>query len=63
MLKMILAFACGGYGMDPDASKNAHAKAMREDCERVGLPLDDGTIKKYLDEAKQLRHELNAHLR
>lgn len=58
MLKLIIGLACGGYGMHPDAEKNQHAKSMREDLERLGIPLDDGTIKKYLDEARQLRKRL-----
>lgn len=60
MLKLILGFACGGYGLDPDAQKNKHAKAMRVDLEKVGLPLDDDTIKKYLDEARALRRKILA---
>lgn len=60
MLKLILGLACGGYGMDPSAEKNRHAKSMREDLEKLGIPLDDATIKKYLDEARQLRRVLMA---
>lgn len=60
MLKLILGLACGGYGMDPDEPKNKHAKGMREDLERFGMPLDDGTIKKYLDEAREYRRKLIA---
>lgn len=54
MLRLILGLACAGYGLDPEGARNPKAKEMREDLERVGIPLDDGTIKKYLDEAKRL---------
>jgi hypothetical protein len=60
MLKLIIGLACGGYSMDPEAPRNRHAKTMREDLERAGVPLDDDTIKKYLDEAKRLRRDLLA---
>ncbi|MDR5770193.1 MULTISPECIES: hypothetical protein [unclassified Caballeronia] len=60
MLKLILALACGGYGMKVDATRNLQAKSMRTDCERLGIPLDDETIKKYLDEAKALRRAILA---
>lgn len=60
MLKLIIGLACGGYRMDPDAVRNMHAKDMRVDLERAGVPLDDETIKKYLDEAKRLRRDLLA---
>lgn len=59
MLKLILGLACGGYGIDPEeGSRNLKAKEMRADLERFGIGLDDGTIKKYLDEAKRLRRKL-----
>ena len=54
MLKLILGLAAGGYGLQPEATRNPHAKAMREDLEKIGWGLDDGTIKKYLDEARSL---------
>ncbi len=54
MLKLILGLAVGGYGLQPEAARNPHAKAMREDLEKLGWGLDDGTIKKYLDEARSL---------
>lgn len=60
MLKLILGLACAGYGIDPSSTRNPKAKEMREDLERVGLPLDDGTIKKYLDEARLLYRKLIA---
>ncbi|BAO87865.1 hypothetical protein [Caballeronia cordobensis] len=58
MLKLIVGLAMGGYRMDPDAPRNLHAKEMRIDLERAGVPLDDTTIKKYLDEARRLRESL-----
>lgn len=58
MLKLILGLACGGFGIDPSAERNPKASEMRAGLERVGLPVDDGTIKKYLDEAKTLRKRL-----
>ncbi|MDR8396975.1 hypothetical protein NE850_11555 [Paraburkholderia sp. USG1] len=58
MLKLIIGLACGGYRLDPDATRNMYAKEMRIDLERAGVPLDDETIKKYLDEAKRLRRDL-----
>ncbi|MDR5755598.1 hypothetical protein [Caballeronia sp. LZ035] len=58
MLKLIIGLAMGGYRLDPDAPRNSHAKEMRIDLERAGVPLDDATIKKYLDEARRFRTSL-----
>ncbi|WP_459906760.1 hypothetical protein [Caballeronia sp. HLA56] len=58
MLKLIIGLAMGGYRMDPDSPRNLHAKEMRIDLERAGVPLDDATIKKYLDEARRLRRAI-----
>ncbi|MEI7294029.1 hypothetical protein WCQ02_17955 [Paraburkholderia tropica] len=60
MLKLILGLAYGGFGMDPESPRNMYAKRMREGLERTGIPLDDETIKKYIDEAKQLRRDILA---
>lgn len=60
MLKLILGFAHAGFGIDLDGTSNPKAKAMRESLERCGLALDDATIKKYLDEARQLHRRTRA---
>jgi len=60
MLKLILGFAHAGFGIDLDGTTNPKAKAMREALERCGFPLDDATIKKYLDEARQLHRRTRA---
>lgn len=60
MLKLIIGFAMGGYGYDPDAPKNRLAGAMRADMEKHGVPLDDETIKKYLTEARKHRKQILA---
>ncbi|WP_439671413.1 hypothetical protein AEMCBJ_04350 [Cupriavidus necator] len=60
MLQLILGLAHAGFNVDLDGNRNTKAKQMREALERCGLGLDDSTIKKYLDEARQLRRRILA---
>lgn len=60
MLKLILGLAHAGFNVDLDGNRNTKAKQMREALERCGLGVDDSTIKKYLDEARQLRRRVLA---
>ncbi|WP_250520685.1 hypothetical protein, partial [Caballeronia sp. NCTM1] len=48
----------GSFTAKGNTPRNLHAKEMRIDLERAGVPLDDATIKKYLDEARRLRKSL-----
>ena len=53
MLKLLAAMAIKGYGFDPRLPRNSATKDIRTDLETLGLPMDDGTILKYLKEGSQ----------
>jgi hypothetical protein len=52
LLKLVLGMAIGGYGYNPKASKSTQTKAIADDLRKCGIPLDEGTVLKYLTEAK-----------
>ncbi|MDP2804007.1 MAG: hypothetical protein Q8O26_19220 [Phreatobacter sp.] len=54
VLKLILGMAIGGYGYAPTASRSPVAKDIAGDLHRLGLTLDEDTVRKYLEEAKGL---------
>jgi hypothetical protein len=57
-LKLIAVLAkC--YGYDP-LKKNSAAAEIKSELERLGLSLDEDTIRKYLAAAIELQHETNA---
>ena len=51
LLKMILAMAIGGYGHAPLRSRSPTAGDIENDLHKIGLSLDQDTIRKYLKEA------------
>jgi hypothetical protein len=54
MLKLIIGLACGVYGYDPGAARNTATGEIKRDLERIGLAIDDDTIRKYLREGADL---------
>jgi hypothetical protein len=60
LLKLILGMAMKGYSYDPKATRSAETKEIADDLVLAGLPLDVDTVRKYLQEAKDLfADELN----
>lgn len=54
LLKLILGIAIKGYVYDPKAARSPTAKEIASDMALVGLSMDEDTVRKYLNEAKQL---------
>jgi hypothetical protein len=54
VLKLILGMAMAFYGYDRQNLRNAAISQIKSDLELKGIKMDDGTIRKYLDEAKAL---------
>lgn len=55
VLKLILGMAVAFYGYDPASGRNPAISQIKSDLALKGVKIDDGTIRKYLDEAKALR--------
>ena len=54
MLKMIIGMAIKGYAYNPKASRSPIAQEISGDLDRLGISLDSDTIRKYLNDAKEL---------
>ena len=54
LLKLFIGLALSNYGLDPKSSDQIKATEIKSDLDLKGINFDDGTIRKYLDEAKQL---------
>lgn len=54
LLKMVIGMAIQGYGHDPKASKTSTASEIASDLQLVDLPLDQDTVRKYLQEGRDL---------
>jgi hypothetical protein len=54
MLKLIISMAIKGYVYDPKAGRSGAAREIAGDLRLAGLALDEDTIRKYLNEAKEL---------
>ncbi len=58
MLKLIIGMAIDAYGYSPDKSRNeatgTNKGSIRAGLETRGIFVDDDTIRKYLNEAKEL---------
>ena len=46
--------AVNGYGHDPKAVRNSTAKEIAGDLHRLGIALDEDTVRKYLAEGRDL---------
>jgi hypothetical protein len=53
-LKLIIGMAVEGYRYNPKANRNEATREIAEDLEKVGVPLDQDTVRKWLTEAKEL---------
>ncbi|MDF0605747.1 hypothetical protein HZU77_008790 [Neisseriaceae bacterium TC5R-5] len=51
LYKIIIGLAIGGYRYDPSAKRNMLLADMRKDIEKVGLTIDDDTLRKWLIKA------------
>jgi hypothetical protein len=54
LLKLIAAMSCEQYGYDPRPERSTVPTSIKGDLERVGIAMDDKTIRKWLKEASQL---------
>jgi hypothetical protein len=54
MLKLVIGMAIKGYVYDPKAGRSGAAREIAGDLQLAGLALDEDTIRKYLNEAKEL---------
>lgn len=54
LLKMIRGIAVEKYAYDPDKKRNSAARDITSDVEKQGFKIDDGTVRKWLDQAFDL---------
>jgi hypothetical protein len=54
MLKLIIGMAVAYYAYEPKAIRNESIKTIQNDLEAKGFKISDDTIRRYLNEAKQL---------
>jgi len=50
MLKLVVGMAVAGYKYDPNLKKNSAVADIEADLAKLGLPLTDDTIRKYIKE-------------
>jgi hypothetical protein len=51
LLKLVIGMAVQGYNYNPDVKKSGIVAEIKSDIERIGLALDDDTIRNYLKQA------------
>ncbi|MBG7619323.1 hypothetical protein I5R65_07595 [Herbaspirillum sp. AP02] len=54
LLKIILGMAIKGYAYDPDAKRSSIAKEISEDLQKLGMSIDDDTVRNHLNRAKDI---------
>jgi len=54
LLKLVIGMAVKGYAYVPAAQKNSAVQDIANDLRLLGIPLDEDTVRKYLNEAKPL---------
>lgn len=54
LLKLVIGMAVRGYGFNSKASRTGTAAEIAGDLHTIGLSLDEDTVRKYLNEAKDL---------
>lgn len=54
LLKLVIGMAVKGYGYDPKASRSDKVSEIAGDLTKLGIPLTDDTVRKYLREARDL---------
>lgn len=58
LLKLIIGMAIDGYGYDPKASRSPVPREIAEHLESRGLSIDDDTVRKWLNRAKEV-HDIS----
>lgn len=48
LLKLVIGMAMKGYSYDPAASKSTAVKEIADDLAKLGMPVTDDTVRKYL---------------
>lgn len=54
LLTMLLAMAVNGYGYDPKAQRSKETAEIAGDTFKIGLSIEADTVRRYLNEAKEL---------
>ena len=54
LLKLVIGLAIDAYGYDPHAFRSPITKEISDILARRGIPLDEDTVRKYLQAAKEL---------
>jgi hypothetical protein len=54
LLKIVIGMAIKGYAHMPHDGRTTTAREIASDLRLEGIPLDEDTIRKYLNEAKEL---------
>lgn len=54
LLKLVIGMALAGYKYDPKASRSPIVAEITDDLARAGIGLDADTVRKYLQEAREL---------
>lgn len=55
LLKILIGIAMEKYAFNPDNQKNSAAKRISDDLYKNGISVSEDTVRKYLDEAKDLK--------
>jgi hypothetical protein len=58
LLKLVLGMAVDGYGYDPKASRSSIPKEIAGHLELHGLRIDEDTVRRWLNEAKEV-HDIS----
>lgn len=54
LLKLVIGMAVDGYGYDPVAKRSPLAKELEDSFNKLGIPITDDTIRKWLKESAEL---------
>ena len=54
LLRLVAAMAVRGYSYDPNVKRNSATTDIAHDLEHLGIPLDPGTIRKWLKQSMDL---------
>lgn len=54
LLRLVIGMAINGYGYIPTAARTRTAQEISSDLQLLGLSMDEDTVRKYLNEAKDL---------
>lgn len=54
LLKLVIGMAVSGYAYDPKAKKNLATAEIAQDLKKLGIPLNQDTVKKWLKEGAEI---------